>query len=360
MSSLSRRHLIRGIAGLGVAAAAWPVAAGCGRSAPFAREQPPGRVFRVGWLAEGPPLSESTPLTWPTPLGPNVQRFVDRLTELGYVEGRTLHWEFRRATTPEQLAAYAAELVALDVDLIVVLAAAGALRAVFQTPGATPVVMGACTYDPVGDGYAQSLARPGGKVTGVTTGPLPAEVLAKRLEVFKDTLPALTRLGFLLDAHEENLFTRDLLLSWLLPAARELGIEVVIEEVRELDELEGAFAALAHAGADGVMPVTRARWTGVDTAPRMIAAALRHRLPMSGFHRVWVAAGALVAYSVDVLALTSRTAEFVDQVLRGARPADFPIERPDTFELVINLNTARTLGLTIPPAVLARATEVIQ
>jgi putative tryptophan/tyrosine transport system substrate-binding protein len=362
-SQLSRRDFARGIIALGLATSGLPLLGGCrsSGSSPAAREQPSARVYRVGWLGEGTSFRDSSPLMAPSTPNPLYQRFLDRLAELGYVEGRTLHWEVRAATVPDQLAAHAAELAGLNLDLILVLTSVFALRAAVQAPGTTPVV--ACfggPTDPVRDGYAQSLAHPGGKVTGVLLSPLGDVFYAKQLEIFKDVLPTLARLGIHFDLSPENPITRDQMLAIMLPPARALGIELVIEEVRALEEIEGAFARMAQAGVDGVFLRVRVGWTGAVPASRMVGWALDHRLPVSGLHRVWAEAGALATYSVDLAAQFARTAEYVDKVLRGARPAEVPIEQPAKYDLFINQRTAATLGLTVPPVVLARAPEVIQ
>jgi putative ABC transport system substrate-binding protein len=317
-------------------------------------------VYRVGWLAVGPPLRDSTPLTWPPGApGPILGRFLDRLVELGYVEGRTLHWEFCRATAADELAACAVDLVERRVDLILILAAPQALRAAFEAPGSTPVVMVASTDDPVGEGYAQSLGRPGGKVTGVTSSS-PVDVSGpKKLELLKEVLPALTRLGVLLDVGDESPFMEHTRAN--LPRnARDQGIELIWAEVRDLEDLDGAFAALARAGAEAVFPSPRIGWTDGEPMVRLFQAALRHGLPMGGWNRRAAEAGALVTYGPDITATFIRAAEYVDKVLRGARPANLPIEQPAHYETVINLKTARALGIAVPPAVIARATEVIQ
>jgi len=350
---VSRRRVVRGLAALSL-----PLLTACG-NAPAAREPSQAPVYRIGWMAEGEPLSASTPLDWSSPIPPTSQRLVERLAELGYVEGRTLHWELRRATAPDQLTAAAAELVGLGVDLILVGAAPLALRAAVQAPGTTPVV-GSFLIDPVGQGYAQSLARPGGKLTGVTDGAPGAVSGAKRLDVFKEALPTLTRLGVLLDGEPQSLLTREKVLANFGAAARQLGVALVVAEFRALEELDGACAALAGAGVEGVLPQVRARWTGGATAPRIVGEALRYRLPTSGLSRQWVTAGALVSYNPDPVAVAGRHAELVDKVLRGARPGDVPIENPDMYELALNLKTARELGLTIPQTMLARATTLIQ
>jgi putative ABC transport system substrate-binding protein len=357
---LSRRRLLCGAAGAGFALAGPSLLAGCGGPSLPVRDEQRARVYRVGWLHDGDPVSESTPLSWPPPIPPTSARFLERLTELGYVEGRTLHWEWRRAPTADQLAAAAADLVERRVELILVAAAPRALRAAFEAPGNTPIVSCAGTSDPVGDGYAQSLARPGGKVTGVLYNSPLGVFRPKRIEVLKATLPSMSRLGVLFDVDHESGDTVETSRTAMGPIARELGIELIYEEVRALEEFGGACAALAHAGAQAVYPSTRANWTGVNAMERLSAEALRHGLPILGLNRLSARAGALVAYGPDPLAVWARAAEYVDKVLRGARPADLPFEHPTTYDLVINLTTARALGLTIPPDVIARATEVIQ
>jgi putative ABC transport system substrate-binding protein len=353
--------VVRGIAGLGMAAAGLPLLGGCGRSAGSAGEAiRPEHVYRVGWLAEGDPDTASSPLTWPTTIVPTYRRFYDRLAELGYFEGRTLHWEWRRAPTEDQLAADAAELAGLQLDLILVLAAPRALRAAYEAPGTTPVVTGPFLADPIRDGYAQSLARPGGKVTGPLLQP-PFDVFGpKVLEIYQDLLPTLRRLGLLVDLGRESPVTRDEFLAVMLATARSLGIACVIEEVRELDELDDAFDRMARAGVDGVWLYGRLDWTSVEMAPRIIATARRQRLPIMGPHTLWPPLGALFAYGPNIPTIFGRTADYMDKVLRGARPADLAIEYPTKYDFIINLKAARELGLTIPPSALARATEVIQ
>ena len=355
---LSRRRLIRAAAGLGLALAGSSISAGCGGAAPSAREARPARVYRIGYLVRGAP--DLTGATITPAFGAGPRRFVDRLAELGYVEGRTLSWDVRAALSDAELAAHAAALVELGADLIVAAGTPQAVRAAIGAPGTTPVVMVAATTDPVGDGFTQSLARPGGKLTGMTLGPPTAVFLAKRLEFFKDALPTLARLGVLIDVAVESTATVEGVLSQLAPIARDLGLELVPAEVRTLDELDGAFEAMAGAGAGGVLPMVRIEWLYNGPERRIVADALRHRLPTTGTLRPWAAAGALTTYSVDIVAMFDRAAVLVDKILRGAHPGDLPIENPDRFELVINLKTARALGLTIPPAVIARATEVIQ
>jgi hypothetical protein len=244
---VSRRQLLTG---LGVAAAGLPLLAGCGRSAPSpaTHEQASERVYRIGWPMEGPPRSGTSLAEWDFPITPANHRLVGRLAELGYIEGRNLRWELRRGLGPDQLAAHAAELAGLGLDLILVISATDALRAAFAAPGTTPVVMGGSSIDPVRDGYAESLAHPGGKVTGVTAAALPG---GKRLEVFKEVLPALTRVGFLLDVREGTEAFRESarmqLPSWVAEA-RALGMDLVVEEFRDLDEADAACAALARTG----------------------------------------------------------------------------------------------------------------
>lgn len=355
---LSRRRFLLATGGLGLAAAGTALLGGCENITPSARGNDSPQVHRAGWLCEGEPSTDATPHSWPAKLPPTARMFTGRLAELGYIDGQTLHWQFRSGSTDAQLAAQAEELAALNLDVIVVLSSFRALRAVMQAPGNTPVVMVACSSDPVGDGIAERLARPGGRVTGVTVWTSRPQIRAKWLEAMKDTVPALARLGVLLDVHEENLIGRDL--STLGPPAQALGIELIVEEVRNWEQIGPAVSTLAARGAEGLLPLVRTRWSGINLAQELSPLALRHRLPLNGIHRVWTEAGALVSYFFDLQATFSRGADYVDKVLRGARPAVTPIENPDKFELIINLKTAEALGLTIPPAVLARAAEVIR
>jgi putative ABC transport system substrate-binding protein len=358
---ISRRQLLQGAAGLGLTLAGSSLVAECGEPASPAGDPSPARVYRIGWLAVGPPLRMSSPIIWqPGAPVPTLRRFIERLAELGYVEGQTLHWELRIAPDPDELATAAAELVALPVDVFIVFSSVQALRAAFAAPGNTPIVSCASTNDPVGEGYAQSLARPGGKVTGVIYVTAPGAFGPKRLEVLKETLPSLSRLGVLFDLGIEGGTTVEASLAGSFgQTARELGIELIYEELRDQEELYGACAALARAGAEAVYPSTRAAWTGVDVMARLSEEALAQGLPILGLNRLSAQAGALVGYGPDALAVWARAAEYVDKVLRGARPADLPFENAERYELVINACTAGKLGLTIPPAVLVRATEVI-
>jgi putative tryptophan/tyrosine transport system substrate-binding protein len=354
-----RRQVLRGLVGLGLAAGL-PLLDGCDRSSSSSSREPAAaRMHRIGWLHDGEPLRWATGEPWTESTAATSQRLKDRLAELGYVEGRNLHQEFRRAPTPDQLAAAAAELVALPVALILTTAAPLATRAAFDAPGTTPVVMCAGSNDPVKDGYAQSLSRPGGKLTGVIYI-VPGAFGAKRLELLKEVMPGLARVGFLYDVGDASVPAREAAFAALEPAARELGLELIYAEVRTLEEWDGAVAALAAAGAQVVVPSTRADWTGRVAMERLSQVALRHRLPILGLNRVSTEVGALVGYAPDPLAIWTRAAEYVDMVLRGARPAELPIEQPTTYNLSLNLRVARDLGLTIPPAVLGRATEVFQ
>jgi putative tryptophan/tyrosine transport system substrate-binding protein len=359
-----RRWVLQQLAGLGLATTALPLLGGCSSSSSSAGKPAPDRVYRVGWALGLSPAGRATDLATLSAALPDGRldalslRFVDRLAELGYVEGQNLRWEVRWSPA-DQRAATAAEVVAAGVDVIVTFSSPLALRAAFEAPGSTPVVFCAATIDPVGEGYAQSLARPGGKVTGVTVGEPAATQNGKRLEVYKDVLPALRRLGVLLDVGAENAF-RDPTRATLPQTAASLGLELVWQELGTLDELEEAVAALARGGAEAIYPVTRPTWHAPTQAALFVAAALRHRLPTVGGNIYWPPAGALCVYAPNLEALWTRAAEYVDKVLRGARPGDIPIEQPSQYHLVINKQTADTLGLTIPADVLARATEVIQ
>jgi len=302
--------------------------------------QPLGKTPRVGFLHPGTPPNTSADV------------FTQSLRELGYVEGRSVAIEFRWAEgRPERLPPLAAELVGLKVDVIVV-GSTSAVRAVAQATKTIPVVM-TVVADPVADGFVASLARPGGNITGLTL--ISPELSGKRIELLKEAVPRLGRLAVFWNpsnaSHGETLRESE-------AKARTLGVHTVPVEVRRAEDLEGAFATVVreHASAlfvldDAVLFVERQRITDL---------ALRNRLPtvfgISGF----ADAGGLVSYGAKQSELYRRAALFVDRILKGARPASLPIEQPTSFELVINLKTAKALALKIPDSLLLRADRVIE
>jgi putative ABC transport system substrate-binding protein len=310
-----------------------------------ARAQPARKVYRIGILSSA---SMTSDMVGPQPRNTSVNALLRGLHELGYVYGEQFVTEPRGGEgKPERFPNLAAELLRLQVDVIV--AGGPLLPALKQATSTIPVVMGGAG-DPVREGFVQSLARPGGNFTGLSLQ-LP-ETIGKRLELLKELVPGVAPVAVLRERTNR--------LSWQAAesAARERGWKLLSLEIRDAGEIEGAFRAAtgARAGALLVFP------TGLlDPHARRIAElAAKSRLPAMYGLRFYVEAGGLISYSADTIAVWRRAAVFVDKILKGAKPADLPVEQPTKFELVINLKAARSIGLTIPQQVLSRADEVIQ
>jgi len=327
---MNRRAVILALGG----AAAWPLAA---------RALEPQRPARIGYLG----------LTSPTQHGYG-GRYSDEfragLRDLGYVEGRNLHIEFRFAEGDEvRLPGLAAELAALDVDVIVTYA-----TGVAAARGATatiPIVM--ATYaDAVGAGMVASLSHPGGNITGSTFF-LP-ELMAKRLELLKEVVPTLTRAGVLLmRGHAANASVREVM--GITAEALRVGLQPT--EVAGPAEFERAFAAWADQQAGALVVQDHAHF--LANADAIAALAVKHRLPSSG-PLEFAVNGGFIAYGVNFSELFRRAAAFVDKILKGTKPRDIPVEQATRFKVILNLQTAKALGLDVPPAFLARADEVIE
>ncbi len=274
------------------------------------------------------------------------------LRELGYVEGRTVLLQSHFAEqNPERLAAAATELVRIGVDVIVTYGDAG-VRAAKRATGTIPIVV-ALTGDLVEAGHAATLARPGGNVTGlVDTSP---ELSAKRVELLRDAVPAISRVAVLW-----NSSNRVKVLDYKMTqvAAQTLGMPLQSLEVRHMDDIAPAVTAAIRERAGALLVLSDALTNAHRV--RIVELANKNRLPTMYFSREWVDAGGLMAYGPSWREMYRRAATYVDKILRGAKPGDLPIEQPTTFELVINLKTAKALGLAIPPSVLRQATEVIQ
>ena len=304
--------------------------------------QLPAKVSQVGLLWFGSRVSESS----------SVEAFMAGLRELGYVEGQNVVLQSRFAEgNPERLVTAAAELVRLGVDVLVTYGDVG-VRAAKQATGTIPIVV-ALTGDLVAAGHAASLARPGGNVTGqVDTSP---ELSAKRVELLRAAVPAISRVAVLWNPSNR---VKVLDFQMTQVAAQTLGVPLQSIEVRQPDDIGPAVAAAVRERAGALLVLSDALTNAHRV--RIVELANQNRLPTMYFSREWVAAGGLMAYGPNWRDMYRRAATYVDKILRGAKPGDLPIEQPTTFELIINLKTAKALGLTIPPAVLARADEVIQ
>jgi putative ABC transport system substrate-binding protein len=274
------------------------------------------------------------------------------LRELGYVEGRNIVVEYRHSEDKlDRLPDLAAELARLKVDVIVT-GSAQAVRAAKQATTTIPIVI-AQVSDPVSLGLVASLARPGGNITGLST--FLAELNAKELELLGEAFPGISRVAFLTDSADPSY---ELVLKQLEATADLLRIKLQVFEAREPNDIDGAFSAIkkSHAEAVQVMshPVFGAH------RPRIAKLAVDHRLPTMFSQSEYVEAGGLMSYGVNIADLWRRAATYVDKILKGIKPGDIPIERPRKFEFIINLKTAKQIGLTIPPNVLARADRVIK
>ncbi len=307
--------------------------------------QPPVKVYRIGVLANALPTAPQAVRLW--------EAFAEGMRERGYIEGQ--HFVLERRSTEgrlERSPALAAELVDLRVDLLVAVGTAGA-RAAQQATSAIPIVM-VYVLDPVEGGLVVSLARPGGNVTGVAFG-AGLEIVGKHLELLKEAIPKLSRVAVLSDpAHPLDAGYR----REAQAAARRLGLTLQFYEVRHPKELEGAFTAMTKARTGGLLVLTQP--FAFVHARRIAELTAASRLPAVYPFRESIDAGGLMAYAANAPDMFRRAATYVDKILKGAKPADLPVEQPTKFELVINLKTAKALGLTIPQSLLLRADAVIQ
>ena len=303
--------------------------------------QQPKKIWRIGWLAGGS-ASGVAPLT---------DAFRQGLRQLGYIEGKNIAIEYRYAEGKfDRLPDLAAEIVHLKVDVIVV-ANPEAIHAAKRATETIPIVM-VGPGDPVRLGLIASLARPGGNLTGLSF--ISIELTGKRLELFKEAFPRISRVAVLRTpgaAQEQQAKEMEV-------AAQTLGIQVQYVHVQTPDDFENAFSAITKGRADALLilrsPLIRTH------ATRITDFAEKRRLPTMYDDRLLVEAGGLMSYGTDTLDFYRRAAYYVDKILKGAKPADLPVEQPKKFEFVINLKTAKQIGLTIPPNVLARADKVIR
>jgi len=312
-------------------------------AAPLAADtQQPAKVPRIGFLGVLPHSAVAA----------RTEAFRQGLRELGYVEGKSIVIEYRSAQgKPDRLPGLAAELVRLKVDVIVT-GGSAVTRAAKEATVTIPIVM-AQDPDPVGNGFVASLTRPGGNITGLSN--LSTELSGKRLELLKETVPRLSRLAVLGNStnpgHARALSETEL-------AAKALGVKLQYLDVLTPKDIETAFREASKGRADAVLelggPVLLSQRTQVADL------AVKSRLPAIYHRQDFVEDGGLMSYAPDINDLARRAATYVDKILKGAKPADLPVEQPMKFELVINLKTAQALGLTIPPLLLFRADKVIR
>jgi ABC-type uncharacterized transport system substrate-binding protein len=318
-------------------------------AAPFASAQPATRIYRVAVILTTSPLAE---MAGQDPAHPTIRAFVHELRALGYVEGRNLILERRTAAgRPERYPGIVAELVGLKPDVIVTAGDSGLIASAKNAWGGVPIVM-LGSNDPVKYGLARSLARPGGNLTGllVVTGP---ENEQKRMQLLKEAIPTVSRVAYLAP---RRLWNRPQTKAFL-EAGAALGIDIVHAEHKPQD-LDATFAAIERLQPDGLFVSGAAESYG--QRQQIIEFARRARLPGMYPYAPMADAGGLMSYSISVAGLGRGAAGYVDKILKGAKPGDLPIERPKTFELVINLRTATALGITIPRSILLRADRVIE
>jgi putative ABC transport system substrate-binding protein len=307
-----------------------------------AEAQQPARIHRIGILS---PVSGSV---FPA----RVEAFRQRLRELGYVEGKNIVIEYRYADgKPERLPDLAAELVRLKVDVIVTTGVQPVLAA--KKASATIPIVFAASSDPVGAGLVSSLARPSGNITGLSL--MAPDLGGKRLELLKQVFPKVARVAFLWQSSGTR---GDQELTDMEAAAKALGLKLLSLPVRSLEDFEGAFARAKRDGAQalianpGALIITQQR--------QVLDFAAKNRLPAMYPSSEFVEAGGLMSYAPSYTDLYRRAADFVDKILKGAKPADIPVEQPTKFELIINLKAAKQIGVEIPSSVLARSDRVIR
>jgi putative ABC transport system substrate-binding protein len=303
------------------------------------RAQRPAKLPRLGVVLFSTPRGD-----------PNNEAFVRGMSELGYVDGQNIVFEYRFAEgRPERLPELAADLVRFNPDVIFALGgdvAPEVLKATQKIPIAFAV-----STDPVRSGLVKSLARPGGNATGVTF--LLDELAAKRLVLLKEAAPQLSRVAVLFNPDHLDNELRE-----VERAAAILKVKLQLAEVRRSSDLEGAFAAVLQAGVEGLYVVS-SRQTVANIA-RIIEFATQNRLPLAGGWGAWALAGGLISYGPNVGEMVRQSTVYVDKILKGANPAELPVQQPTHFELLINIKTAKALGLAIPEAFLLRADKVIE
>jgi putative ABC transport system substrate-binding protein len=285
-----------------------------------------------------------------------LEAFRQGLRDLGYVEGRNLLIEFRDAEgKPERFPALAAELVALKVDVVV--ASGGTLGAMAAKRATTTIpIVFTGVGDPVSEGLVNSLARPGGNVTGLST--YMPDLLGKSLQLLKEAVPGVSRVALLLKPDAMPARAKEDRLKAAGVAAHALGVKLQVVEARGPEDFDRAFSDMIRARTDALAVLATPVFD--NERRRLVELAARNRLPTVYSWRFYVEAGGLMSYGPDIVDLFRRAPSYVDRILKGARPGDLPVEQPTKFELIVNRKTARAIGLTIPPSVLARADQVIE
>jgi len=327
---MRRREFIKLVGGT---AATWPFAA---------RAQQPGKVFRIGFLG----VSRDAP-----GVAANYKAFSDELREKGFSEGHNLVIEYRRSDDPRGVSVAGAELRHAHLDVIVAQGSEVVLKAVLDPSRPIPIVLQAINYDPIARGYVTSFARPGGDITGLFYQQ--AEIAAKKVELLTQAVPGRTSLGILWDALVTDEFEA------ARRAAEALRLELHALKLENPPyNFTAAFQAIGQTGAQMLLVLSSPLFA---LHRREIAKlAIDHRLPAMFIFKTYVEAGGLMSYGVDQLVMHRRTADFVAEILKGTKPADLPIEQPTKFELTINLQTAKALGITFPQSMLVAADGVIE
>jgi putative ABC transport system substrate-binding protein len=317
--------------------------AACGE---MVKAQQPQKIYRVGRLSEGSPSDALSKASY--------DAFREGLRDLGWIEGSNIVLESRWAKEPTASASnLAAELVRMKVDVIVAVGSPS-VQAAKQTTSAIPIVMSGTGADPVAAGFVSSLGRPGGNITGLSL--LSTELNGKRLELLKEMVSSLGPVAVLRNPKFPAVTIQS---KGTEEAAKSLGLQLQAWEVRSPQEIDSAFLSMSKAGAGGLIvfsdPVVLER-----NRAAIIALARKYRIPTVYPWRNYTDEGGLASYSASLLDMHRHAATYVDKILRGAKPAELPVEQPTKFELVINLKTAKQIGLTVPPTVLARADRVIK
>jgi len=316
---------------LGGAMGAWPLVAGAQHV----------KIPRIGFLRHGPASANAD----------RVEALRAGLRQLGYVEGQNIAIEFRWAETVDQLPALVAEFLRMNVDVIFAMSSTE-VEPTRQGTKTIPIVF-ATHADPVGLGHVASLPRPGGNITGLTI--ILTDLVAKQLELLKEAVPQATRIGVLFSPTAPS---HRPAVKAVRIAGEALGVQLVMVPTRTVESFEEAFSTLSRDNVDAFLVVSAP--LNISHRARLAELALKRRLPGMYGTRENVESGGLMSYSADLVDMCRRSAVYIDKILKGAKPADLPVEQASKYELVINLKTAKALGLEVPPTLLARADEVIE